>query len=469
MVNISIIGALYIYNYFALTYLLTIGTIYFVLCFVSFKTIRKYSAKVSYIDIKDLFRYGNTKAVSVIVPAYNEGNSIINSTSAFLQLEYPDFHVIVVNDGSKDDTLNNLISHFSMKRVPYGMVDSIDTMPVRGFYRSKEHPSLLVIDKENGGKADAINTGINASKDPLICVIDADSILERDCLLKVVRPFVEDENVIAVGGIVRIANGCKVEQGRVLEIAPPKKFIGKFQVVEYLRAFLFGRTGFDAVNAMLIISGAFGCFSKDAVLKVGGYRAGCIGEDMELVVRMHKILRRQNPNTRITFVPDPVCWTEAPETLKVLRSQRVRWQKGTIQSIMLHKDMFLNTDYGWVGFFAFPYFVIFEMLGPFVEFSGYIVFILSALFGIVSLPFAIMFLTVAVLYGMVLSITSVILEELSFKKYPKTSHLLHLFCAAFLENIGYRQLQTWWRFRATIEYAFGSRGWGKMEKKGVGK
>jgi len=465
----DIIGALQIYNYLALIYLLIIGTIYFILCFVSFKVIRRYTRKVTYIDIKDLFRYGNIKAISVIVPAYNEGNSIINSTSAFLQLEYPDFHVIVVNDGSKDDTLHNLISHFSMKRVPYGMVDSIDTMPVRGFYKSKEYPSLLVIDKENGGKADAINTGINASKDPLICVIDADSILERDCLLKVVRPFIEDENVVAVGGIVRIANGCKVEQGRVLEIAPPKKCIGKFQVVEYLRAFLFGRTGFDSVNAMLIISGAFGCFSKDAVVKVGGYRAGCIGEDMEIVVRMHKILRRNNPNARITFVPDPVCWTEAPETLKVLKSQRIRWQKGTIQTMLLHKDMFLNADYGWVGFFAFPYFVIFEMLGPLVEFSGYFVFVLSALFGIISLPFAITFLAVAILYGVALSITSVILEELSFKKYPKTSHLLHLFCAAFFENIGYRQLQTWWRFRATIEYVFGSRGWGKMEKKGLGK
>ncbi|MHC1604502.1 MAG: glycosyltransferase family 2 protein [Candidatus Methanofastidiosia archaeon] len=458
----------YYYNYVALFYLLTVGTIYFILNIVSFIVIKKYVHEIEHIELAALFHYGNAKPVSIIVPAYNESNTIIDSTHAFLQLEYPDFHVIVVNDGSKDDTLDNLITHFSMENVPYSTVENLTTKPVRGVYMSRKYPSLLVVNKENGGKGDALNAGINVSKDPLICVIDADSILERDCILKIVRPFVKDENTIAVGGIIRIANGCQVKEGRILKVGLPKTWLGKFQVVEYLRAFLFGRTGFDYINAMLIISGAFGCFSREALLEVGGYATNSVGEDMELVVRMHKKIRQNNPDAHITFIPDPVCWTEAPETLRGLRSQRMRWQKGTVQTLMWHKNLFFNPEYRGIGLFAFPYYVIFEMLGPLVEFGGYIVFIISWLLGLVSVPFAIAFLAVAILYGMALSISSVVLEELSFRKYPKTSHIIHLFLAALLENIGYRQLQTWWRVRGMLEYLFGARGWGKLKKMGFG-
>lgn len=257
-----------------------------------------------------------------------------------------------------------------------------------------------------------------------------------------------------------------MKKGQVLDVNLPKSWLGKFQVVEYLRAFLFGRTGFDKFNAMLIISGAFGCFKREALMKVGGYRSGSIGEDMELVVRMHEIIRKDNPKARITFVPDPVCWTEAPESFRVLRSQRIRWQKGTVQSILWHKNLLLNFKYGWVGLLAFPYFVIFEMLAPIIEFIGYIIFILSCILGIANISFAVLFLTVAVLYGIVLSVFSVILEEMSFRKYPKVKHLFILFLASILENFGYRQLTTWWRFQAMIQYLFGARSWGKMEKKG---
>ncbi|MEA1940596.1 MAG: glycosyltransferase family 2 protein, partial [Candidatus Caldatribacteriota bacterium] len=317
-----------------------------------------------------------------------------------------------------------------------------------------------------GGKADAINAGVNVSKNPLVCVVDADSILESDCLLKIAQPFMEDPKTIAVGGIIRIANGCTVKQGPVLDIELPHSWLGKFQVVEYLRAFLFGRTGFDAVNAMLIISGAFGCFKKEALVKAGGYLTNCIGEDMEIVVRMHEIIRKDNSQGRITFVPDPVCWTEAPESIRVLKSQRIRWQKGTLQSLGLHKNIFMNPKYGWVGLLAFPYFTIFEMFGSIVEFIGYAIFILSCFMGMIDYPFAVLFLTVAILYGVILSVLSVILEEMSFRKYPKTRHLLTLFCASILENFGYRQLTTLWRFQGIIEYLFGARTWGKMEKKG---
>ncbi len=462
----SFIKFIRFYNYMMIGYFLIICSIYFILNIISFKVIKRYTRKIAHAELKNLFRFSNVRPISVVVPAYNEGNAIIDSTSAFLQLEYPEFQIIVVNDGSKDDTLDKLLTHFTMEKVPFGMIENLKTKPVRGIYMSRKHSSLIVIDKENGGKADAINAGVNVSKNPLVCVVDADSILESDCLLKIVRPFIEDPNTLAVGGIIRIANGCTIKQGRVLDIELPHSWLGKFQVVEYLRAFLFGRTGFDAANAMLIISGAFGCFKKEALVRAGGYRTNCIGEDMEIVVRMHEMVRKEGLKGRITFVPDPVCWTEAPESIRVLKSQRIRWQKGTIQSLILHKNIFMNPKYGWVGLLAFPYFAIFEMFGPIIELLGYTIFILSCFMGLIDYPFAALFLTVAILYGIILSVLAVILEEMSFRKYPKTRHLLTLFCASVIENFGYRQLTTWWRFQAIIEYLSGAKTWGKMEKKG---
>jgi len=276
----------------------------------------------------------------------------------------------------------------------------------------------------------------------------------------------ENENIVAVGGTVRIANGCKVNQGYVEDVGLSKSWLARFQVVEYLRAFLFGRNGFDFFNGILIISGAFSCFRRDALVSVGGYLTGSIGEDMEIVVRLHKELRKINKKTKVTFIPDPVCWTEAPETFKTLASQRKRWQKGTIESIRLHKSLFFNLRYKWLGVLVFPYYVFFEVLGPFVEISGYIVFLISLFLGIVPLNFAIVFFTAAFLYGTVLSTLAVCLEELSFKKYVRPKELILLILSALLENFGYRQLTAWWRFRGLLEYIIGKRSWGKMEKKG---
>lgn len=464
-----ILQVIYYYNYFVLWYFIIICTIYLFLNLLSFRVIREYAKRVKQVELTDVFRLHHHKPISVIVPAYNERNTIIDSAQALLQLEYPEFQVVVVNDGSKDDTLERLIRHFGMKKVPFVSIENLPTEKIRGMYRSNEYPSLLVIDKENGGKADAINAGVNSSKFPLICVIDADSILERDCLLKIARPFVEDENVVAVGGIIRIVNGCDVKQGRIMEIGVPDTWLGRFQVVEYLRAFLFGRTGFDVLNGLIIISGAFSCFTRDALLMVGGYRTDAIGEDMELVVRMHRLIRKKNRRAKITFVPDPVCWTEAPESFEVLKSQRIRWQKGTIQSLGFHKSLFLNPKYGWVGMLVYPYYVFFEAMGPFIEITGYVVFAVSWYLNIINLPFAIAFLTVAILFGIALSMLSVILEELSFRKYPKTSHLLVLFAASVFENFGFRQMLSWWRFKGTLEWIFGKRAWGHMEKRGFWK
>ncbi len=454
------------YNYLLLTYTICIGTIYLLLNILSFKRILQYKRKMAYVDLKKIFKFQNYKPISVIVPAYNEENTIVESIKSLLQLEYPEYQLIVVNDGSTDGTLEKIFNHFSIRQVAFSPLYKLDSMPVKSIYMSPRYQSLVVVDKANGGKADAINAGINISKNPLITVIDADSILERDCLLKIVRPFMENENIIAVGGTIRVANGCDIIQGNIVKIGIAHSWLARFQTVEYLRAFLFGRNGFDVLNSVMIISGAFSCFSRDALIKVGGYRRGSIGEDMEIIVRMHEVFRIENPETKITFIPDPVCWTEAPERLKILRSQRIRWQKGTIESLRLHMKILFNAKFGALGLIAFPYYVIFEMAGPIVEISGYFVFTFAYFFNIISTPFAIAFLSVVIIYGMVLSILSVVLEELSFKKFPNIQDLFMLFAAAVFENFGYRQLITWWRFKATIEYISGKRNWGKMEKKG---
>jgi len=341
---------------------------------------------------------------------------------------------------------------------------------ILGIYRSPDNPNLVVVDKINGGKADALNAGINVSRYPLICAIDADSLIESGAFLRVTKPFLEKPGeTVAVGGIIRVANGCDIEAGRVVKVGLPRTWLPLIQTVEYLRAFLFGRSGWSALHSLLIISGAFGVFRKDIVITIGGYRHDTVGEDMELVVRMHHYLREQRQKYEMHFLPDPVCWTEVPESHKVLGGQRSRWQRGLIDSLRIHRRMMLNPRYGAIGMVAFPYFVLFEMLAPLIELSGYIIIPLSYALGMVNFLFFALFLAIAILLGVILSTGSVVLEELSFAKYPKTSDLLKLIAVSFLENFGYRQLTVWWRVKGTWDYFRGKTAWGKMERKGFAK
>src|SRR6185369_10958297 len=270
--------------------------------------------------------------ISVLVPAYNEEANIAASIRSLLQLDYPDYEVVVINDGSRDRTLDVLREEFALQEFPEAFLVRLQTRPVRGLYRSLVHPQLRVIDKVNGGKADALNAGINGARFPLFCGVDADSILQQDSLRLVARPFLEDPSTVACGGTIRIANGCQMSGGALVRAGVPRSYLALCQTVEYLRAFLFGRAGWSPLNALLIISGAFGLFDKEVVVQVGGYRTDSIGEDMELVVRLHRILRKRRQKYRIALVPDPVCWTEAPEDLQTLKNQRVRWQRGLSDS-----------------------------------------------------------------------------------------------------------------------------------------
>ena len=324
---------------------------------------------LNYLSMISLFREGHEKIldqlpqffsgleppISIIIPAYNEATTIVSSVRSMLQLIYFKFEIIVVNDGSQDATLEVLKQEFDLHAFPQSYHAQLKTQPIHTIYRSARYPELCVIDKANGGKADSLNAGINLARYPLFCGVDADSILQRDSLQQVVRPFLLDPQVVATGGTVRIANGCEVHDGFLTKINLPSNIWALFQVVEYIRAFLFGRLGWSKLGGMLIISGAFGLFRKETIIEIGGYRTGTIGEDMELIVRMHRLLRRAKRPYKIVFLANPICWTEAPEDLRTLKTQRVRWERGLSESLAANIGLMFSRNGGVPGWMAFPF------------------------------------------------------------------------------------------------------------------
>jgi cellulose synthase/poly-beta-1,6-N-acetylglucosamine synthase-like glycosyltransferase len=413
-------------------------------------------------------RTGGAPPITLISPAFNEEATLEAAVRSLLSLNYPDYEVLVCNDGSTDKTLEVMTEAFNLEPVDRVPMGDIPTATVRQIYRSRRYPNLWMIDKENGGKADALNAGINLCRSALFCAMDADTILERDSLLRIVRPFLEDSSTIAAEGIIRVANGCRIHKGIVEEVGLPRNLLARFQVLDYLRAFLSGRMGWDALDSTLIVSGAFGVFDRSLVVKVGGYSTDTVVEDMELVVRLHRHCRETRTPYKIGFVPDPVAWTECPETIRILSRQRDRWQRGLIESLLRHRVMLLNPRYGRLGLLVYPYFFFLEMMGPVVEGLGYVSFLLTLLAGKAPLPYVIAFLSVALALGMVLSVSAVCLGELAFRSYPTKKDLILLFLIGAMENLGYRQLNTYWRVRGTISGLMGKRGWGVMTRKGFG-
>ncbi len=403
--------------------------------------------------------------VTILVPAYNEESTIAASVRSMLQLDYPELEIVVVNDGSRDDTLETLKREFALVAYPEAYWRRIEVKPIRGIYRSTRFSNLRVLDKENGGKADALNAAINAARYPIVCGVDADSVLERESLRRVIAPFLLDPHVIASGGTVRIANGCHVRDGFMESVGLPDRMLPLLQIVEYLRAFLFGRLGWAPLNAVLIVSGAFGVFRKEAVIGAGGYRTDTVGEDMELVVRLHRQHRLRGLPYRIVFVPDPVCWTEAPESLRVLKSQRTRWQRGLAESLSLNAALCFNPRGGAPGWLAFPFMLLFEWLGPLIEVAGYAFMAVAFLTGIISFTAFAAFVLLAIGLGTMLSANALLLEEITFHLYKKPSELMLLAVAALFENFGYRQLVSFWRLQGLLQWIARTKGrWGEMTR-----
>jgi cellulose synthase/poly-beta-1,6-N-acetylglucosamine synthase-like glycosyltransferase len=413
-------------------------------------------------------RYGDlAPPIALLSPAYNEEKSIVECVRSMLSMQYPIFEVIVINDGSRDNTLGELIKAFDLKPSRRAIDLGIGHKPIREIYASDFSHRLIVIDKENGGKADALNAGINVSRAPIFCSMDADSILDPDALLRAVRPFVEDPSrVIAVGGTVRIANGCHIHHGRIEAVEIPSSWLARFQVVEYLRAFLMARLAWSSIGALTIISGAFGLFRREAVVLAGGYKTGTVGEDMELVVRLHRTMREAKRDYQIAYLPEPVCWTEVPETLKDLARQRSRWQRGSLETFFAHNDMMLNPRYGRVGTLGFLNILLTDVVGPIAELLGLLLIPALWIAGLLSPEYLLAFLAVAATFGVTISVSAIALEEVQLKRYPKATDLAILAVAGVLENFGYRQINNLWRLLGWWQFLRGSQSWGEMTRQG---
>jgi len=406
-------------------------------------------------------------AISVLAPAFNEELSIVESVRSLLALQYPDFEVVVINDGSQDGTLATLVESFGLHRVERYVDEAVEHAPIRGFYASPTVPRLLVVDKENGGKADALNAGINCSRTPLFCAIDADSILEADALLRVVRPFIDEPHLtIAAGGTIRIANGCKVDAGRISEIHLPKNFLALVQIMEYLRAFLMARLALGKMQALMVISGAFGLFDRQRVVEVGGYSHGTVGEDMELVIKLHRHMRDLALPYRVEFIAEPVCWTECPDDIRILSRQRARWQRGSLECFAKHKDMAFNPRYGRIGTVGFGQILLVDVVGPLVEVLGYSLIPVLWALGLLALPWLLAFLAVTFALGIFVSMATLVLEEIQLRRFTKARELIVLALIAVVENFGYRQLSNYWRLQGWWQFMRKQKGWGMMTRKG---
>lgn len=452
---------------FFIGYFLLLNGFYLVLNISSMLTLRSYMRRrpdygsdAPYLDIEP--------PVTVVMPAYNEEATILAAVRSMLQLQYPDYELLIVNDGSKDNTLQVLIDEYDFVLNPEVVRKAVEHQPIRAVYRSRQFPNVRLVDKANGGKADALNAGINLARHDLFCAVDADSILQRDSLLRVVQPFVEDERTIASGGTVRIANGSEVRGGFLVKAGLPRNWLARMQIIEYLRAFLFGRLGWSSVNGVLIVSGAFGLFDRARVEAVGGYRPKSMGEDMELIMRLHEWHSRHRVPYRITYVPDPICWTECPEDFRTLGNQRSRWQRGLAESLVWHPPWRSGWRAGAAGWLAWPFMFLFELVAPLIEAAGYLVMTIGLILGWVSLQAMLLFLAAAIGMGILLSVNALLLETLSFRVYERKRDLLALFVVAVAENFGYRQINTWWRCRGMWQWMSRRKmEWGAMKRSGA--
>lgn len=449
-----------------IVYFLIVNGFYFVLLTSSFIELREQILTTRYEPTWPVLGSAIAPDLSLLAPAFNEEATIVSSVEALLSLSYPALEVVVVNDGSTDSTLEVLEAHFDLVPIHPVVHRRLDSAPVRGIYRSRTSPGLTVVDKEGGGKSDALNAGLNITAGELVCAIDADTLIERDALQRMVRPFLQSEEVIAAGGTIRVANGCTVRAGRVVSVGAPSNPLAAIQVVEYLRGFLFGRLGWNRLGGNLIISGAFGLYRRDALLAVGGYSADTVSEDMELVVRLRRRGYETGQPSKVTFVPDPVAWTEVPETLRGLGRQRDRWHRGLGGVLWRHRAVCLNPRYGAMGLIVYPYFLLLEFVAPIVEVLGLLAIALGISAGILDLSVAVLFFLVAYGLGTALSLLTLGIEAMSFHRYERFRDVAALVGWALVENFGYRQMNVIWRMRGIVNLLRGRTDWGVIRRAG---
>ena len=457
------------FNHALFWYYLASNLSYLAMLIIALKTSAMHQHRLESIRLSWIKETPMAPPITVIAPAHNEEASIRVAVRNLLELDYPELEVIVVNDGSEDRTFEELREEFRLRQVRVVYVPEAESAPVRGLYRSDVDARLMVIDKEAGGsKADAVNAGLNAATSPYVCVVDSDSLLERDALLRIIVPILEDpKRVVAVGGIIRVLNGSEIRGGQLQRVRLPQRGIEVIQVIEYLRAFLIGREAWAQGNMLTIISGAFGLFRTDLVRAVGGYRSRSIGEDFDLVARLHRHLLEKKAAYEIRFVPDPMCWTEVPSDLKSLGRQRARWQKGLLDVLWPNRDMLFRPRYGRIGCFALPYLWVFELFAPVIEIMGIATIILAACLGVLSREFFMQFLLFGFAFATVISIGSVLQEEITYKRYNDWKDVVRLVSYCFFEHFPYRQMHMIWRLQGLWQYLRGDHVWKPMKRKGL--
>jgi cellulose synthase/poly-beta-1,6-N-acetylglucosamine synthase-like glycosyltransferase len=456
-----------LFQFAVLAYFAALNLLYAWFGYLGLRSIVIYSRELSQLSLTDALERDLELPVSILVAAHNEERSIVASVHSLLALHYPEFEVIVVSDGSTDRTVEALADAFAVVEQPRVYRRAIQTATVLRSFRSLRHPNLSVVEKERGGRADALNAALNLARFPVVAAVDADSILDAEAILRASRLFMEDESVVAIGGTVRPVNGAVMVDGRVSHLRMPRGWIERFQVLEYARAFFTGRAGWSHLDALLIISGAFGLFRREPVMQVGGFSTRTVSEDMDLVVKLHRHYRRSGRPYKILFTPDPICWTEVPSTMKILRQQRNRWHRGLWETLWTHREMLFNPRYGRLGFLAVPYFFFFEALGPVVEVLGYVMLVSSYFLHVLFFQFAVLFMVLSVLYGMLLSQMAVGIETLLLSRYPRTRDRVILLAAALFEFLGYRQVLTFERFIAMFQIRHKRGKWGAMTRSGL--
>jgi len=463
------IQILHISNHTLFWYYLLSNLAYLAMLIIAVKTSARHQRRLGSHRLSWIRETPLIPPIAIIAPAHNEERSICVAVRNLLDLDYPELELIVVNDGSEDCTLAVMQKEFHLRPVRAIYVPEMKSARVRGLYRSDVDARLLVVDKEAGGsKADAVNAGLNALTSPYVCIVDSDSVLERDALLRIMVPILENpKRVIAVGGIVRVLNGSEIKDGQLQRVRLPRKSIEVIQVIEYLRAFLIGREAWAQGNMLMIISGAFGVFRSDLVRSVGGYRSRAIGEDFDLVTRLHRYMREQKLDYEIRFVPDPMCWTEVPSDLKSLGRQRARWQKGLLDVLWPSRNMLFRVRYGRIGSFALPYLWLFELFAPVVEITGLVTIILAACLGVLSGAFFSQFLIFGYAFATVISIGSVLQEEITYKRYNDWQDVVRLLGYCFFEHFPYRQMHMFWRLQGMWEYLRGDHAWKPLKRKGL--
>ena len=457
-----------VFNIIVLSYFLIGNGFYTLLMLLALRANWIHVRRLTYQGLDALRKSALTPPVTIIIPAWNEEAVIGHAVASALQVDYPDLQVIVVDDGSTDRTIDRLVKEFQLVEIDAAYHPTLRTAPLRAFYLNPELPRLLVVSKVRGGKPDALNAGINLCRSPYFCNLDADCLLERGALLRLMDPIVNAavETVVS-GGIVRILNGCETKDGRVLRVGLPPTWLERFQVVEYLRSFLFGRTGWHLLGGTLIVSGAFAVFHRATVIEAGGFCHDTVTEDMDLIVQLHQWAAENHREIRMSFTSDPVCWTECPSTLSMLANQRRRWQLGLCQTLWKHSEILFGRKYGIVGWLSFPFHTYVEGLGAAVEFLGYLLIPLGLFLGMVPPGLLLVFILLGFIYGGFLSVGAVLLEELTYRRYPRFRDLLTLLVFAMFENIGYRQLVLYYRFQGVLKFLAGSRRWEKVAHVGA--